>query len=146
FLPKPVQKPHPPIWVGGESPPAFRRAVRHGDVWFPIANNPRHPLDTVARFKAGIERLHQTAEKHGRDPKSIGIALFSNWYDETKTGKTDKGERQLLTGSAADIVEDIQALKGLGVQDLLLQFTRDTLDHTLESIAFFNSEVRPALG
>ena len=43
FEPKPVQKPHPPIWVGGESPPALRRTVRYGDTWFPIGNNPRHP-------------------------------------------------------------------------------------------------------
>lgn len=142
FLPKPAQKPHPPIWVGGESPAALRRTVRHGDVWFPIANNPRHPLDTPARFKAGIERLHQTAEKLGRDPASIGIALFSNWYDETKTGKTDEGERQLLTGSAADIAEDIEALGELGVSDLLLQFTRDTLQRTLDSIEHFHTQVR----
>ena len=53
FLPKPVQKPHPPIWIGGESPPALRRTVRYGD-WFPIGNNPHHRLDTVARFKAGV--------------------------------------------------------------------------------------------
>jgi len=78
FLPKPVQKPHPPILVGGESPAALRRTVRYGDVWFPIANNPRHPLDTIARFKAGIDRLHETAETHGRDPASIGLALLSN--------------------------------------------------------------------
>lgn len=141
FLPKPVQKPHPPLLIGGESPAALRRTVRYGDVWFPIANNPRHPLDTIARFKAGIERLHQTAEKHGRDPQSIGLSLFSNWYDETKTGKTDEGDRQLLTGSAADIAEDIEALEALGVTDLLLQFNRDTLDRTLASIDFFYNEV-----
>jgi probable F420-dependent oxidoreductase len=142
FLPKPVQKPHPPLLIGGESPAALRRTVRYGDVWFPIANNPRHPLDTIPRFKTGIERLHQTAEKHGRDPASIGISLFSNWYDETKTGKTDEGQRQLLTGSAADIAEDIEALEELGVTDLLLQFTRDTLDRTLASVDFFQTEVR----
>jgi probable F420-dependent oxidoreductase len=142
FLPKPVQKPHPPLLIGGESPAALRRTVRHGDVWFPIANNPRHPLDTIPRFKAGIERLHQAAEKHGRDPASIGLALFSNWYDETKTGKTDEGQRQLLTGSASDIAEDIEALEDLGVTDLLLQFTRDTLDGTLASIDFFHTKVR----
>ena len=56
FLPKPVQKPHPPIWIGGESPPALRRTVRYGDVWFPIGNNPHHRLDTVARFKDGVEQ------------------------------------------------------------------------------------------
>jgi len=88
FSPKPVQKPHPPIWVGGESKAAMRRTVRQGDVWFPIANNPHHPLDTIPRFKAGIERLHRLAEEEGRDPKSIGLALFSNWYDETKTGNS----------------------------------------------------------
>jgi len=144
FLPKPVQKPHPPIWVGGESPAALRRAVRHGDVWFPIANNPRHPLDSITRFKAGIERLHQTAEKHGRDPHSIGIALFANWYDETKTAQTDEGERHLLTGSADNIAEDIEALGELGVSDLLLQFTRNTLDQTLTSINFL-TQVRRGL-
>jgi probable F420-dependent oxidoreductase len=142
FLPKPVQKPHPPLLIGGESPAALRRTVRYGDVWFPIANNPRHPLDTIPRFKAGIERLHQMAEKHGRDPASINVSLFSNWYDETKTGKTDDGERQLLTGSAADIAGDIEALEALGVTDLLLQFNRDTLDRTLGSIDFFMNEVR----
>ncbi len=145
FLPKPVQKPHPPIWVGGESKAAMRRTVRHGDAWFPIANNPRHPLDSIERFKGGIGRLHRLAEEEGRDPKSIGLALFANWYDETKTGKTDSGERQLLTGSAADIAEDIEALEELGVTDLLLQFNRDTLERTLDSMQFFKQQVRRGL-
>lgn len=143
FLPKPVQKPHPPIWVGGESPAALRRTARAGDVWFPIANNPRYPMDTSARFKDGVERLHQVAEKEQRDPASIGLALFANWYDESKTMKTDDGERQLLSGSAADIAGDIDALADLGVRDLLLQFQRDTLDETLRSMQFFTDEIRP---
>ena len=41
FHPKPVQQPHPPIWVGGESKPAKRRTARYGDAWFPIGCNPR---------------------------------------------------------------------------------------------------------
>src|ERR1700733_10554428 len=47
FEPKPVQKPHPPIWVGGESGPALRRAARIGDAWYPIGTNPQNPLDSL---------------------------------------------------------------------------------------------------
>ncbi|HEX6143884.1 MAG TPA: TIGR03619 family F420-dependent LLM class oxidoreductase, partial [Geminicoccaceae bacterium] len=120
FLPKPVQKPHPPIWVGGESPPALRRAVRYGDTWFPIGNNPRHRLDTVARFEDGVRRLHRTAEQNGRDPGTIGLAFYANWFDESKTLQVDDGQRHLLTGSAREIAEDIVALEGVGVRDLVL--------------------------
>ena len=41
FAPKPVQQPHPPLWIGGESPPALRRAGQLGDAWYPICSNPR---------------------------------------------------------------------------------------------------------
>ena len=142
FLPKPVQKPHPPIWVGGESKAAMRRAVRYGDVWFPIANNPRHPMDTPARFKDSIAGLHCLAEEEGREPASIGLALYANWFDETKTATTDTGERHLLTGSSAAIADDIDTLAESGVTDLLLQFQRDTQEKTLASMESFVDQVR----
>jgi probable F420-dependent oxidoreductase len=145
FLPKPVQKPHPPIWVGGESPAALRRAARYGDSWFPIGNNPRHPLDTVARFTEGVHRLHRVAEQHGRDPKSIGLAFYANWFDETKTLSVDDGQRHILTGSAAQLAEDIAALGALGVTDLVLNLQRDTLERSLESMQHFADEIRPLL-
>ncbi|MEZ5931232.1 MAG: LLM class F420-dependent oxidoreductase [Alphaproteobacteria bacterium] len=144
FLPKPVQKPHPPIWVGGESKAAMRRAVRLGDVWFPIGNNPRHPLNTPARLKEGIQRLHRLAEEEGRDPNSVGLAFYANWYDETKTQTTDTGERHILTGSAADLADDIGLLEELGFTDLLLQFQRETQEKTLASLEWFASQVRRA--
>jgi probable F420-dependent oxidoreductase len=143
FLPKPVQKPHPPIWVGGESPPALRRSARYGDAWFPIGNNPRHPLDTVARFKAGVEKLHQVAEQNGRDPKTIGLAYYAGWFDETRTIQLDDGQRHLLTGSPAQIAEDIDALGELGVRDLVLNLQRDTLERSLASMQHFTDEIRP---
>ena len=57
FLPKPLQDPHPPIWVGGESAPALRRTARYGDTWYPIGSNPHFPLDTIERFTARVARL-----------------------------------------------------------------------------------------
>jgi probable F420-dependent oxidoreductase len=145
FLPKPVQKPHPPIWVGGESPAALRRTVRYGDTWFPIGNNPQHPLGTVAQFKHGLERLNQIAEQNGRDPKSIDLAFYAGWFDETRTRSLENGERQILTGSPAQIAEDIDGLAALGVRDLVLNFQRDTLDRSLASMQHFCDEIRPLI-
>lgn len=143
FLPKPVQKPHPPIWVGGESPAALRRTARYGDVWFPIGNNPKHPLDTLARFEAGVERMRAVAESHNRDPADIGLAFFANWFDESKTAKTADGERLLLTGTSQEIADDIAGLSGLGVTDLTLSFQRDTLKESLDSMRHFAQVIRP---
>jgi probable F420-dependent oxidoreductase len=143
FLPKPVQQPHPPIWVGGESEPALRRTVRYGDTWFPIGNNPRHPLDTVARFAQGCARMRTMAEKHDRDPNSIGLAFFANWFDESKTQTTAGGERLLLTGSSEQIAEDMHGLHELGVRDLVLNFQRDTLEQSLESMQHFAEHIWP---
>lgn len=146
FLPKPVQKPHPPIWVGGESPPALRRTVRLGDTWFPIGNNPRHPLDTVARFAEGVRRLHRLAEDHGRDPQSIGLAFYAGWFDQARTLRLADGERHILSGSPAEIAEDINGLAGLGVRDLVLNLQRDTLEQSLDAMQRFTDEIRPLIG
>ena len=145
FAPKPVQKPHPPIWVGGESPAALRRTVRYGDAWFPIGNNPRHPLDTLARLKAGIERLRQLAEQNRRDPQSLGVAFYAGWYDESRTLQLDDGTRHIVSGSPAQIAEDIAALQELGVRDLVLSLQRPTLEQTLASMEHFMSDTRPLI-
>src|SRR5262249_59265381 len=54
FYPKPVQKPHPPLWIGGESPPALRRTIRFADSWYPGSDSQTRPLDTPERLGAGI--------------------------------------------------------------------------------------------
>ena len=146
FLPKPEQKPHPPIWVGGESPAALRRTARYGDTWFPIGNNPRHLLDTVARFAEGLARMRTVAEKHGRDPETVGLAFFANWFDETRTMSTRDGQRHLLTGSADQIAEDMGELGELGVGDLVLNFQRNTLEQSLDSMQHFTEVIRPLAG
>jgi probable F420-dependent oxidoreductase len=145
FEPKPVQKPHPPIWVGGESPPAVRRAVRYGDAWFPIGNNPHHPLDTVGRFAEGLRKLRQVAEQNRRDPDSIRLAYYANWFDEAKTVQLDDGQRHILTGSPAQVAEDIDGLAELGVRDLVLNLQRDTLERSLASMQHFVDEIRPLM-
>ena len=65
--PKPVQKPHPPVILGGAFPWAARRAVRYGDGWYPNASS-GDPFDYLPRFR-------QMAEDAGRDPQSLEVTL-----------------------------------------------------------------------
>ena len=73
FAPQPVQRPHPPFWIGGESPAAIRRAATLGDGWSPGAGNPQFPLDTPDQFQRAVDSLHRRAAAAGRDPGAIAI-------------------------------------------------------------------------
>ncbi|MGH7110150.1 MAG: LLM class F420-dependent oxidoreductase [Stellaceae bacterium] len=69
--PKPVQKPHPPILVGGAFPQAARRAIRYGDGWCPIGGRPGvNPAEMIARFRT-------MAQEAGRDPAALPVTLFN---------------------------------------------------------------------
>ena len=144
FLPKPVQDPHPPIWVGGESAPALRRTARYGDTWYPIGSNPHFPLDTIERFSARVARLGEIASEEGRDPASISLVYCATWANEGAV-KLEGGGRHLLTGSAQDLQEDITALRNAGVVGLMLNFQRDTLAQSLDALQLFAEEVRPGV-
>ena len=141
FLPRPVQRPGVPVWVGGESNAALRRAARIGDAWYPIHTNPRHPLNTAARFRDGVRRLHALAERHGRDPGGIGIAVWSNSFDETRPEQRVDGAHHLLTGGADALVDDIGTLTDIGVAQVLLNFQRADLERSLESMQRFADDV-----
>lgn len=67
FFPKPVQRPHPPIWVGGDSAAALQRVGRVGDGWMAVPRD----LDHLA---AGVEAIRRAAAAAGRDPATIGVA------------------------------------------------------------------------
>jgi len=144
FLPKPLQDPHPPIWVGGESAPALRRTARYGDTWYPIGSNPKHPLDTIERFSARVARLGEIASEEGRDPASISLVYCATWANEGAV-KLEGGGRHLLTGSAQDLQEDMAALADAGVVGLMLNFQRDTLVQSLDAMQHFADEVRPGV-
>ncbi len=143
FEPKPVQKPHPPLWIGGESPAAKRRAVRLGDGWFPIGANPAFPLNTAAKYAAGLSALKQLAAEHGRDPAELHLGFWSNWDHEAADRKTpQEGARHIMTGGPAAILDDIGALAEQGVETFMFQLARpDGLDATLASMDRFAENV-----
>ena len=143
FLPKPLQKPHPPIWVGGCSPAAMRRAARLGDAWYPTGDNPRYPLGTLEQLSKGISRLHRYVEKAGRDPSRVGVVYNAGWHKDREPESTSGGERRIFTGSPEQIAGDIRACRELGVGQLMLNFERDTLEGMLEDMERFAAVVMP---
>ena len=147
FLPKPVQKPHPPIWIGGESPPALRRAARYGDAWYPIGDNPRHPAETPDQLAEFLPRLHRYAEEAGRDPAQIGLAYCAGYsadaYDDEGETALPTGQRRQFTGSAERIAGDIRAFERVGVKYMQFFFQTDSLSQTLERMERFARDVRP---
>src|SRR5713226_4792402 len=122
--PKPVQRPHPPIWVGGEGGPALRRAARVGAAWYPIGSNNKHLLDTLPRLRAGIARLRKATADAGRDPGSVGVGYRVKRYGAVVPAVASDGERRLFSGSDSDIVADLQDLRNAGVTAIDFDFGR----------------------
>lgn len=112
--PKPVQKPYPPIWVGGESGPSMRRAARIGDAWYPIGSNNAHLLDTLPRLTAGVARLRKLTEAAGRDPASVGVVYRIKRHGHAAPPASD-GNRRLFTNGLDNVIADIHALREIGV-------------------------------
>jgi probable F420-dependent oxidoreductase len=131
FAPKPMQKPHPPIWVGGESGPALRRTARLGDAWYPIGSNNRHLLDTLPRLSAGIARLRRLTAAAGRDPAHIGLCYRVKRYGEAVPARASDGERRLFSGSTVDLIADFQALRALGIGAIDIDFESPPAPHGL---------------
>jgi probable F420-dependent oxidoreductase len=141
FEPKPVQKPHPPLWVGGMSRPAMRRAARLGDAWYIILTDQANPLDSMERLQAGIARMRAVAEAEGRDPDTVTVAMRVNVYGEGLAPTASDGERRLFSGSGADLAADLRNLRDLGIIGVDFRFSYDTVDQALGKMEAFQRDV-----
>ncbi len=139
--PKPTQRPHPPIWVGGESGPSLRRAARLGDAWYPIGTNNAHPLDSLPRYRAGIERLRRATEAAGRPRDAVGLTYRVKRYGDAIPAHASDGERRLFSGSNADIIGSIHALQDLGVSAIDFDFERPSEQAVIAEMRAFRERV-----
>tara|TARA_B100001971_G_scaffold70673_1_gene65128 strand:- start:4139 stop:5044 length:906 start_codon:yes stop_codon:yes gene_type:complete len=137
FTPKPVQKPHPPIWVGGQSKPAIRRAVEHGNAWHPVGATPATPLEPE-KLVSDIAYLRGHAERIGRDPSEVGIAMKAPLYDAERSSE---GGRRRFSGEPQQIAQDIRTYAELGVTDLIFDVRSSDLSRILERLAWLSEEV-----
>ena len=143
FAPKPVQKPHPPIWTGGESPAALRRAGRLANVWYPIGSNPRFPVATPGQFADSAAKVKRHAQDAGRDPSSLGFAYSANWFNDQQASTLPDGQRRPLTGTPQQIADDIKHYEDLGVHHMMVNLQGETQAQTLERMQRFADRIMP---
>src|SRR5213594_1540331 len=139
-LPQPVQKPHPPIWVGGHSRAALRRAARHGDGWHPVGANPAAML-APPEFKTLLDELRRLTEAEGRDPRALTISYKAPLYD---AGVPAGGVRRPFSGTTDRVLEDIATYAGLGVSELIFDFRTEEPKESLERMERFAELMRKA--
>ncbi len=113
FTPKPVQKPHLPIIIGGTIRAAIRRAVRSGTGWHPTALSPEALSKSVAYLK-------EQAEAAGRNPSEIAVSVSA------AIGSTHNQSRYSLGEDPEEILERSQKYQEMGVERLVISpNTRD---------------------
>ena len=124
FAPKPVQKPHPPIWVGGDSPGAFRRVVTLGDGWHATSKTP-------AQLKDALVRLRAVADAARRPFDSIALSIRYSLKDE------------LVAQGTQAVVDELCEYKRLGLSHVMIDFRRDDLARMLELLDLVTGTIRP---
>ena len=142
--PRPMQKPHPPIWIGGESLPAMRRAVALGDGWYPFGNNPKFRMDKLGTYAARLAKLHQLAEEAGRDPTSIDLAYNCAFHSAREREHIDGG-RLTFTGSPEQRAEDIRAFAEVGLGTMIVNVSANDESAMLWRIEEFATNVMPLI-
>jgi probable F420-dependent oxidoreductase len=138
--PFPVQKPHPPIWVGGHSPAAIRRTARYGDGWHPVGAVAASPLPPQ-EMRAHLETLKRLTEAEGRDFAALTISYKAPLYD-TAIPEPDGGRRP-FSGAPDDIAGDIRTFAAIGVHELIFDFRGQSIAESIERLQRFAAEVMP---
>ena len=128
FLPKPVQRPHPPLWIGGRSEAALRRAARAGDAW-----HPSHL--TVDELRRQIPALHAECERAGRPADEVAVTT------RRKLVRTPTDDARVLQGDAAAIAATVAELEQVGVSHLVVEIPGSSEAELLENLDWFGREV-----
>jgi probable F420-dependent oxidoreductase len=143
-LPKPVQRAGIPIWVGGHSDAAAKRAGRIGDGWHPIGGRPPAVLEPEA-YAQKVEVVRRAAKDAGRDPARLTLSLRVPMQVRPAGAKALAGDRPFFQGSAAEIRADVERYAGLGVTHFVFDPIEEDLRGVLANIERFAVDVRPKL-
>lgn len=145
FEPKSVQKPHPPILVGGNSEKAWQRAVLHGSGWQPTWYSPE-------KMKEEQEKLKEFASENDKDLDNFfftvrnRIALKHEKLSKDYTKELGENKpAYLFSGSVDSILADMEKFRSLGIEHILLDPVVDDLDDYSKVMEIISDEIIPAI-
>jgi alkanesulfonate monooxygenase SsuD/methylene tetrahydromethanopterin reductase-like flavin-dependent oxidoreductase (luciferase family) len=134
--PAPVQKPRFPIWTGGESEAAIKRAAKYGDAWFSY-----HVKISSQELAAKYEKVKQVSKEIGRaQPPDLCCCRPIDITDQPVPQNEED-----LKGNPQQLIAALKKFKDIGVQHMALQFIVGRWPERKEKIARFAKEVMPAL-
>jgi probable F420-dependent oxidoreductase len=132
--PRPAQ-PHVPLWIGGSSPAAVRRAALKGDGWLPQGD----PRD---RLPAQITRIRELRERHAVEgPFTVG-AIAEPLY--VGAPAWDVG-RRTLSGTPEALAESLRAYREMGVHQVQVRFRSRSRAELTDQMAAFGTDIAPHL-
>jgi probable F420-dependent oxidoreductase len=135
FLPKPVQRPHPPVWIGGRSEAALRRAAHLADAWHPS----HFTCDELRRW---VPELHAECERAGRSPHDVAVTSRRRLVRPgAATGEDTPDPDRILEGPPEQIAATITELEDVGVMHLIVEIPGSTESELLEHLDWFGREV-----
>jgi probable F420-dependent oxidoreductase len=136
FEPKPVQKPHPPIWIGGHTGPAIRRAAKYGDGWMPIGLRPPAILEPE-ELAGKIARLRKLTVEAGRPEDAVSLTFSTGIVFDDSAGNS----REMMHGRPEQIAADLRQYQDLGVSNFIINFQGGTVPELQENMERFSREV-----
>ena len=107
--PKPVQKPHPPIYMAAYTPSAMKRVATEANGWFPVGI----PLSGVGPMFEGIKGM---AKEAGRDPSALELIVRANVEIHNSPIQKDRVD---FTGTLEQIAEDVKTTQKLGAAEIV---------------------------
>jgi probable F420-dependent oxidoreductase len=128
--PKPVQKPHIPIFIGGFTPNTFSRIVNYDtNGWLGVLFGPFDQLQST------INAMKELANKSKKDSNSFRVILLT-YPNIQESGNSAGGQRFPMTGTMEEIGADIKAIKDMGIEHIVLGFffspKYESIDQTIE--------------
>ncbi|HZC09788.1 MAG TPA: LLM class flavin-dependent oxidoreductase [Mycobacterium sp.] len=152
--PKPVQRPHPPIWFGGQAPKALARAVRHGDAFLGAGSS------RTAKFVEAVKTVRRELDEQGKDPAkfSIGKRVYLMIDDDPAKarervlaglhriyGAMPGIEEAPVSGTPGDVVAGLREVIDAGAEYILLNPVGSDVAEDREQMERLAAEVIPQL-